>query len=44
VEVPVLIALVNVALRWRRKYFPGNQGEIASVSNCAVPQGARAKS
>jgi ACR3 family arsenite transporter len=39
VEVPVLIGLVNVAFRWRRKYFPGSRGEIAGVSNCAVPEG-----
>lgn len=25
IEVPVMIALVNVALRWRQKYFTGNQ-------------------
>jgi ACR3 family arsenite transporter len=39
VEVPVLIALVNVALAWRRKYFPEAEAEIAAVSNCAVPAG-----
>jgi ACR3 family arsenite transporter len=39
VEVPVLIALVNVALAWRKKYFPEAEAEIASVSNCAVPAG-----
>jgi ACR3 family arsenite transporter len=40
VEVPVLIALVNVALAWRRKYFPEAEARIASVSSCAVPAGA----
>ena len=41
VEVPVLIALVNVALAWRRKYFPEAEASIAEVSNCAVPAGVR---
>jgi ACR3 family arsenite transporter len=41
VEVPVLIALVNVALRWRRKYFPGSGARIEGVSNCAAPAGVR---
>jgi ACR3 family arsenite transporter len=41
VEVPVLIALVNVALAWRRKYFPDAEAEIAGVANCAVPAGAQ---
>jgi ACR3 family arsenite transporter len=41
VEVPVLIALVNVALRWRRRYFPESQVRIEEVSNCAVPSGVR---
>jgi len=41
VEVPVLTALVNVALWWKRKYFPESEAEIAEVSNCAVPAGAR---
>ena len=41
VEVPVLIALVNVALAWRRKYFPVAEAEIVGVSNCAVPAGVQ---
>ncbi|ACL64434.1 arsenical-resistance protein [Anaeromyxobacter dehalogenans 2CP-1] len=36
VEVPVLIGLVNVALRLRDRWFPGEAGEIARVANCAV--------
>ncbi|MDH5589520.1 MAG: ACR3 family arsenite efflux transporter [Gemmatimonadota bacterium] len=39
VEVPVLIALVNVALRWRVTYFPDEAASIAAVSNCAAPAG-----
>jgi ACR3 family arsenite transporter len=35
VEVPVLIGLVNVALRLRDRWFPGETGEIAKVANCA---------
>ena len=36
VEVPVLIGLVNVALRLRQKYFPNDPAELARVANCAV--------
>ncbi len=39
VEVPVLISLVNVALAWRRKYFPEAEAQIVRVSDCAVPAG-----
>ncbi len=35
VEVPVLIGLVNVALRLRDRYFPGETSELARVKNCA---------
>jgi len=41
VEVPVLIGLVNVALWWKRRYFPGTAVEVEEVSNCAVPAGVR---
>ncbi len=36
VEVPVLIGLVNVALRLRHRWFPRETGELAKVANCAV--------
>lgn len=36
VEVPVLIGLVNVALRLRDRWFPGETGDIAKVATCAV--------
>jgi len=36
VEVPVLIGLVNVSLRLRDRYFPGETAELARVANCAV--------
>jgi ACR3 family arsenite transporter len=36
VEVPVLIGLVNVALRMRDRWFPGETGVIGKVANCAV--------
>jgi ACR3 family arsenite transporter len=43
VEVPVLIALVNVALAWRKKYFPEEEARIMAVSNCAVPAGVQSE-
>ncbi len=39
VEVPVLIGLVNVALRWRTRYFPDASATLAGIENCAVPAG-----
>ena len=36
VEVPVLIGLVNVALKLRDRWFPGETGELARVASCAV--------
>lgn len=36
VEVPVLIGLVNVALRLRDRWFPGETTGIAGVASCAV--------
>jgi ACR3 family arsenite transporter len=37
VEVPVLIGLVNVALRWREKFFPDARAQLGRVSGCAEP-------
>ncbi|MEQ8329371.1 MAG: ACR3 family arsenite efflux transporter [Longimicrobiales bacterium] len=39
VEVPVLIALVAVALRWRARFFPEAVERIEGVANCATPAG-----
>jgi ACR3 family arsenite transporter len=36
VEVPVLIGLVNVALRLRDRFFPGETARLAGVRACAV--------
>jgi ACR3 family arsenite transporter len=36
VEVPVLIGLVNVALRLRDRWFPGETDELSKVASCAV--------
>jgi arsenite transporter len=36
VEVPVLIALVNVALRWKAKYFPHEQRLLGRVCHVRV--------
>jgi ACR3 family arsenite transporter len=41
VEVPVLIGLVGVALRWRKKFFPDEQARLVEIANCAVPGGVR---
>jgi ACR3 family arsenite transporter len=37
VEVPVLIGLVNVAIRWRRRFFPDAGPELSTVGSCAAP-------
>ena len=41
VEVPVLIGLVNVALRLRTRWFPNGTAELARIANCAVSVDAR---
>jgi ACR3 family arsenite transporter len=41
VEVPVLIGLVNVALRLRDRFFPGEEAQLAGVKNCAGGVSAR---
>jgi ACR3 family arsenite transporter len=47
VEVPVLIGLVNVALRLRDRWFPGEYLRLAGVRNCAAtvdgPASARSR-
>jgi ACR3 family arsenite transporter len=35
VEVPVLIGLVNVALRMRDRWFPGEEARLEALRNCA---------
>ncbi|MBU1150219.1 MAG: arsenical-resistance protein, partial [Proteobacteria bacterium] len=36
VEVPVLISLVNVALKFKRKYFPGAKESLEAVCRIEV--------
>jgi ACR3 family arsenite transporter len=45
VEVPVLIGLVNVALRLRDRWFPGETARLEALRNCAgsFPAGGGAK-
>lgn len=43
VEVPVLIALVGVALRWKKRFFPEATAEITDLSSCAVPGGVKGR-
>ena len=38
VEVPVLISLVNVALKFKRKYFPEEKGSRDGVHRVEVPR------
>jgi ACR3 family arsenite transporter len=45
VEVPVLIGLVNVALRLRDRWFPGETARLEALKNCAgsFPAGGEVK-
>jgi arsenite transporter len=40
IEVPVLIGLVNLSLRMRERYFPGDDADVAAVCAVEDPDGA----